>query len=69
MNRMDDIIERVEYYRSNGLPGGDIESPSKTSGSTGSQTRSAIEAPSGEEEAMSREREEQLELWRRCCRA
>ena len=63
MNRMGHLVERVEYYRSNELPVGDIESPRNTPSSTTTQTRSAIERQSAEDESMSQEREKKIELW------
>ena len=63
MNIGGELVEKFEYFRGNELSAASVEAPVNAQGRTSSQAHSNIEGGNGEEDVMTKEREEQVELW------
>lgn len=63
MNTFENIGRATEYFRGNELSPGAMETPSRVEAPMTPQTNSAIEGRRADSEALSPEREKELEAW------
>ena len=64
MNELNDISRATEHFRGNELSPGVMETPNRVETPTAPQTNSVVEGrTSAESDALSPEREKQIEAW------